>query len=111
MSSVCRCSGCDRRYPPGTRLRCECGELLEVEHEFPSVDREVFDGRLRSFEHPFRSGVWRFKELVYPELSDAHIISRPEGNTNLYAHRLLSEYVGVRRLTLKHEGENPTGSF
>lgn len=110
MPSRFRCIGCAREYEPGAVLRCECGELLEVEHEFPPVDRHLFDGRTRSLG-PFGSGVWRYKELVYPELDGGHIVSRPEGNTNIYAHKKLSEFTGIDRISLKHEGENPTGSF
>ncbi|NDJ78828.1 MAG: threonine synthase, partial [Chloroflexi bacterium] len=39
------------------------------------------------------------------------IVSRNEGNTNLYPVPALAEWAGVERLYLKHEGENPTGSF
>jgi threonine synthase len=39
------------------------------------------------------------------------IISRPEGNTPLYEHARLSQWTGVETFFLKHEGENPTGSF
>jgi threonine synthase len=110
MPSMFRCIGCGRRHEPGTQLRCQCGELLEVEHEFSPVDRGFFDSRLRSLG-PSGSGVWRYKELIYPELDDLHVVSRPEGNTSLYRHRRLSEYAGVEDVSLKHEGENPTGSF
>jgi threonine synthase len=45
-------------------------------------------------------------------LDPAAIVTRPEGNTNLYRSSALSEYVGLEPpLMLKHEGENPTGSF
>ena len=69
-----------------------------------------------------RSGVWRYRELILP-LPSRSIVSRPEGNTALYpvgrencgesraGHRRIGEYAGVERLFLKHEGENPTGSF
>ena len=110
MPSRFRCIGCAREYAPGAVLRCECGELLEVEHEFPPVDKNLFDGRLSSLG-PSGSGVWRYRELVYPGLDDGHIVSRPEGNTNLYTHKTLSEFTGIDRISLKHEGENPTGSF
>ena len=43
-------------------MRCECGELLEVEHEFTTVNQELFDSRLHLGKHPYSSGVWRFKE-------------------------------------------------
>ena len=47
-------------------------------------------------------------------------ISRPEGQTNCYpvgreqatgGHRRVGLFAGIDELWLKHEGENPTGSF
>ena len=111
MISEFRCIDCSRSYEPGTRFRCDCGGLLEVKHEFPDMSHKTFDDRLGTLAGPFGSGVWRYKELINPSIDDSHIVSRPEGNTNLYSHTNLSDYVGLRDLTLKHEGENPTGSF
>ena len=111
MSSRFRCIRCDREYEPSRRLRCGCGGLLEVAHEFPEVDRELFDARLNAGRGSGGSGVWRFKELVYPGLEDESLVSRGEGNTSVYSHRRLSEYAGIAGLSVKHEGENPTGSF
>src|SRR6266568_3245014 len=68
------------------------------------------------------SGVWRYRELILPA-PEQYIISRPEGNTGLYpvgiencnpgriGHRQIGLYAGLEHLFLKHEGENPTGSF
>ncbi len=68
------------------------------------------------------SGVWRYRELLLPA-PEQYIVSRPEGNTSLYpvgmencgpgrvGHRQIGVYAGLERLFLKHEGENPTGSF
>src|SRR6266568_7510623 len=68
------------------------------------------------------SGVWRYRELILPA-PERYIISRPEGNTGLYpvgmencgagrsGHRQIGIYAGLERFFLKHEGENPTGSF
>jgi len=111
MSSTFRCIECGRRHSPGTRFRCGCGGLLEVEHELGNVNQELFDHRLGGVEAPYDSGVWRFKELVHPEIKEANIVSRSEGNTRIHSHLRLVDYVGVKLLALKHEGENPTGSF
>ncbi|UCD44299.1 MAG: threonine synthase [Candidatus Bathyarchaeota archaeon] len=111
MVSKFSCIECGREYQPGVRFRCDCGGLLEVKHEFPEVSRALFDGRMGSLDGPYCSGAWRFKELVDPCIEEALIVSRPEGNTNLYSHRILCEYVGLNDISLKHEGENPTGSF
>lgn len=90
---------------------CSCGGIYEVEQEYPVVRKETFEDRLRIAKTPYNSGVWRYKELVYPELESGYIVTRPEGNTNLYMRRKISQFVGVKSLQMKHEGENPTGSF
>lgn len=108
---------CERQYPIDTVIYvCDsCGGLLDVTHDFgalgSSVSRELFDSRLGTLHAPYNSGVWRFKELIYPDVEDDLIVSRPEGNTNLYRQPKLAAWCGVDTLYLKHEGENPTGSF
>jgi threonine synthase len=75
------------------------------------MERKIFDERLGVLDSPFNSGVWRYKELIHPELSIDKIVTRPEGNTPIYTRKTLSQYSGLDELLLKHEGENPTGSF
>ena len=117
MPSILQCIECAQQYPIQRVLySCEaCDGLLDVKHDFsasPSpITRELFDGRLGSLAAPYNSGVWRFKELVYPGIDGAAVVSRMEGNTNLYDVPRLAKFAGVDSLFLKHEGENPTGSF
>lgn len=97
-------------YPPDTQqIVDENGGLLEVELEIPELSRELFDERLGSLDHPYRSGVWRYRELM-PAFPDDAIVSKPEGNTNLYHDARLDDLAGTE-VWFKHEGENPTGSF
>ncbi|MCU0475032.1 MAG: threonine synthase, partial [Anaerolineae bacterium] len=90
MASILQCMDCGRQYPINSVMYvCEaCGGLLDVEHELDLLrtthPRETFDRRLGSLDHPHKSGVWRFKELVNPDAPDDLIVSYPEGNTNLY---------------------------
>jgi threonine synthase len=90
-----------------------CGGLLDLQHDWSASKptRALFDSRLGTLEAPYNSGVWRYKELIYPDVSPSDVVSRPEGNTNLYAVPRLADWAGVDTLYLKHEGENPTGSF
>lgn len=117
MQSVLKCIDCGTEYPLDRLVyTCvNCGGLLDVIHDLEAlrgqVTRDLFDARLGSLGSPYHSGVWRFKELVYPDIADDLIISRPEGNTNLYHVPDLAEWAGLKHLWLKHEGENPTGSF
>ena len=93
-------------------FRCRCGGLFDVEHSLPrGIARELFDRRLVAASRPGGSGVWRFRELVYPRFPADAVISLEEGNTPLYASAAVAEYAFVRHLQLKHEGLNPSGSF
>jgi len=117
MTSILQCMDCAAEYPIDTVIyTCPvCGGLLDIRHDldaiYGKVTRQTFDGRLGALDAPQNSGVWRYKELVYPGVDNALIASKPEGNTNLYDVPRLAEWAGVNRLYLKHEGENPTGSF
>ncbi|MEK6954320.1 MAG: threonine synthase [Candidatus Micrarchaeota archaeon] len=105
--SKVQCIEC-RNVEMGDANRCPiCGGLLEILHDFSKIagiSKKLFESRTGS-------GVWRFKELIHPSLEEKFIISRDEGNTFLYTHKKVDEYAGIKGILLKHEGENPTGSF
>ncbi len=82
---------------------------MRLDHINISV-REL-DKRAAARGFPYDSGVWLFKELVHKSIPNKCIVSRWEGNTRLYSHTKTSEYAGIKNLYMKHEGENPTGSF
>jgi len=115
MDFKLQCIDCGAEYSPHRiRFTCDCGGLLDVEHDLDSlrerVSRELFNYRLGELTLPYASGVWRYRELILP-VDEGAIVSRPEGNTNLYRSPPLNHWLGVDDLYLKHEGENPTGSF
>jgi threonine synthase len=93
-----------------------CGGLLELIHPAlawldPRDLRQRFSERRLAMSGPGASGVWRYRELVLPSATDDAIVSHPEGNTPLLGRSRISEFAGVDRLLVKHEGHNPTGSF
>jgi len=93
-------------------LECPCGGLLEVVQDTrPSARtlRARFDRRRSGDPSVEGSGVWRFRELLLP--GRGPIVTHPEGNTTLYRRETVARWVGLEDLALKHEGENPTGSF
>jgi len=57
--------------------------------------------------------VWRYRDLIAPELPLERIVTRCEGNTGLYEPAPLRDWAGLDggSLWIKHEGENPTASF
>jgi threonine synthase len=120
MSSAylqCIKEGCQHRQDPKKdALRCAfCGELLEVKYEFDRFDpeqlRHAWHQRRLSGEPIDRSGVWRFRELIPFTDSGARIISLSEGSTPLVGTRRAGWWAGPVHLTVKHQGNNPTGSF
>ena len=111
------CVRCGENYPGlELRYRCDCSGTLDVIQDLSKCDltREILDSRMSSKNPLDRSGVWRFRELILP-LGDEELekiaAARGEGTTNLYDASAIGAEVGVENLWLKHEGENPTGSF
>ena len=92
-----------------------CGDLLEIERTEPQPQnadklRASWLERLKSSDVRDRSGVWRFIEFL-PFLESDHFVSLGEGNTPLYDAPRCADYCGLDSLRLKHQGNNPTGSF
>ncbi len=55
-------------------------------------------------------GMWRWRELL-PVYNPDHIISLGEGDTPLLPAPRLGEHIGLKRLFVKDESQNPTGTF
>jgi threonine synthase len=72
--------------------------------------RSRFERRRRDGDPAVQgSGVWRYRELLLT--GPGPTLTHPEGNTPLYRRDAVARWVGHADLALKHEGENPTGSF
>ncbi|MEA3254662.1 MAG: threonine synthase [Candidatus Altiarchaeota archaeon] len=115
MEITLKCIDCGREFDACGICRCEvCGGLLDVVPNLDSLreknPKKLFDSRLGTKKYPYKSGIWRFKELIHPLINEKDIISRPEGNTGLYQHKKVDQYTKTET-SMKHEGENPTGSF
>jgi threonine synthase len=114
----CTRPDCSSQYSITERIySCPaCGGLLDVEYDFrqagpPDVLKAAFKSRKLEHEPAYRSGVWRFHELL-PFLSDiSRAVTLFEGNTPIYEAPVSSEYCGLTGLRFKHQGLNPTGSF
>lgn len=107
---------CKAQFASTTTIyTCErCGGLLDLVHEVKAIEpdqlRRTWDSRLASKAPADQSGVWRFRELL-PEVEEPNIVTMIEGNTQLFKAPRCADYAGMRQLTFKHLGLNPTGSF
>jgi threonine synthase len=99
------CIECGTRHPLNERayVCTKCGGLLEITFaELSEFDTKHWSTR------PI--GVWRYRELL-PIDEKTEVVSLGEGGTGLHECRRLASDLGLKRLHVKNEGENPTGSF
>ena len=97
------CIDCGATFPLDYILECaKCHGLLELVYD---LDRLRRDGpsALRG------SGLWRYAAML-PIDDPAHRLTLGEGGTPLLEAPNLAASLGVRRLRLKFEGANPTGT-
>lgn len=109
------CVHCQARYPLGTvRYRCDCGGVLDVRRDLTALHgaalRQLWEARWGAKRGADASGVWRYRELIM-DVPDGLLVTKGEGNTRLYPAGRAGAYAGLADFWLKHEGENPTGSF
>lgn len=113
-----RCINCANEFALDERIYVcsSCGDLLDIEQRREGDERDadslraLWRERLASGEARDRSGVWRFREFL-PFAENDEVVSLGEGNTPLYDAPRSAGYCGLDALKLKHQGNNPTGSF
>ena len=97
------CIDCGASYALGYRLECErCHGLLELRYVLDVLRRRgagLFQG----------PGLWRYA-AVLPIPDATHRVTLGEGGTPLLECPRLGAQLGVRRLLIKFEGANPTGT-
>ncbi len=91
-----------------------CNGLLEVAYDWDSANPSGWKKlwRERRLDNCLlnQSGVWRYREMLpFGDAPDA--ITLREGSTPLLESTRAAKYAGVDRITFKHQGFNPTGSF
>ena len=119
MSAYLECAdqSCRQHFLLDNRehLCTSCGGLLDVRYNFPTGDppawRRTWERRKTSSAIADQSGVWRFRELLPFVAEGKEIISLSEGRTPLIDVPRTGDWTGGVRLAIKHQGNNPTGSF
>jgi threonine synthase len=100
------CPRCSKRFELSQLLNlCPCGSPLLVRYDLDKArdfGKSSLRGRVAS--------LWRYREVL-PLQDDANLISLGEGFTPLLRARHLGGELGLRRLWIKDEAQNPTGSF
>ena len=103
LATGLRCIDCGSSLPLGYTLDCpKCSGLLELLYDADRLQRgglSIFTG----------GGLWRYAPVL-PIVDPAHRVSLGEGQTPLLECPRLGKRLGVRRLVVKFEGSNPTGT-
>lgn len=102
-ATALRCIECGVEHPLEYRLECAaCHGLLELVYDWEALRRAgpaVFTG----------GGLWRYAPVL-PIADPAHRVTLGEGQSPLLDCPTLGRQLGVRRLQVKFEGSNPTGT-
>ena len=97
------CIDCGAVHSLGYRLECEkCRGLLELRYDLEPLRRQgpaILTG----------GGLWRYAPVL-PISDPAHRVTLGEGGTPLLDCPRLAKTLGVRKLAVKFEGANPTGT-
>jgi threonine synthase len=102
-----RCISCSAEYEYGKLFACDkCGGFLEVLYDMESVKSVLARG-----EFGKGSNLIERYSVLLPVRDVKRAISLGEGNTPLILADRLAETLGLRRLYLKDETRNPTGTF
>ena len=101
------CPRCLNRFPLSQLVNlCSCGSPLLVRYDLKTASAALAKSSLRDRAPT----LWRYREIL-PLQDDANLISLGEGFTPLLEAKTLARQVGVQRLWIKDEAQNPTGSF
>ncbi len=103
-----KCTRCGKTYEAVPDLTvCECGGILDIEYDYGYIKtrltKEALAGR-------GERSMWRYKELLPVEESTAPTPLRV-GWSPLYEESQLAEQLGLKRLWVKDDGQNPTASL
>ncbi len=98
-----RCIECGATYTLAYRLECDkCQGLLELTYDLEALSQrgpEVFKG----------PGLWRYAPVL-PIARPEHRVTLGEGQSPLLDCPRLAAFLGVKRLLIKFDGSNPTGT-
>jgi threonine synthase len=101
------CPRCDNRFRLSELLNlCACGSPLLVSYDLRTASATLAKASLQGRVPT----LWRYRELL-PLQDDANLISLGEGFTPLIEAKTLARELGLERLWIKDEAQNPTGSF
>ena len=103
-----RCVRCGRTYPAVPDLTtCECGGILDIVYDYDYIKTTFTKETLAARQD---HTMWRYRELL-PVEPDTPNTPLRVGWSPLYEEPRLAEQLGLKRLWVKDDGQNPTASL
>jgi threonine synthase len=102
------CTACGATYDASQlhTLCPACSKVLYARYDLETAKRSFKKEALNTR----KGGMWRWFELM-PVRDEANVVTLGEGSTPLLPAEALQRYAGSKRIWIKEEGLNPTGSF
>ena len=101
------CPRCRKSFRLGRLINlCPCGSPLTVRYDLKKIKGSMKKAALKG--RP--ATLWRYREFL-PLRSDKNRVSLGEGFTPLMEAPRLASELNVKRIWIKDEAQNPTGSF
>ena len=102
-----KCVKCGRIYEAVPSLTtCGCGGILDIVYDYGYIRQKLTKEKLKTRPHT----MWRYRELL-PVEEDTPAPPLRVGGSPLYEAQRLGKMLGVRKLWIKDDGQNPTASL
>lgn len=103
-----RCVKCGREYEAVPNLtNCECGGILDIIYDYDYIKTTLTKEKLAARED---RSMWRYRELLPVEETTPNTPLRV-GWSPLYEADRLAKELGIAKLWVKDDGQNPTASL
>ena len=103
-----KCVKCGKTYDAVPDLtNCECGGILDIVYDYDYIRTRLTKEKLAARQD---HTMWRYRELP-PVEEDTPNTPLRVGWSPLYEEPCLAEQLGLKRLWVKDDGQNPTASL
>ena len=103
-----RCVKCGREYEAVANLtNCECGGILDIIYDYDYIKTTLTKEKLSARDD---RSMWRYRELLPVEETTPNTPLRV-GWSPLYEADRLAKELGIAKLWVKDDGQNPTASL
>ena len=101
-----RCVKCGKEYEAVPNLtNCSCGGILDIIYDYDYIKKNLTKEKLKSRPNT----MWRYRELLPVEETTSDTPLRV-GWSPLYEEPRLAKQLGLKKLWVKDDGQNPTAS-